>query len=139
MRNLSEEQQLEADLLLAPVHDNQDPTEGNCNSAPILPSAEAHEVVKSRKDEEWMLPCHSLLLCTHSPVFSASQRNAGMTHIEKAKDGRRIIRLPLSQVAGESFLEYCYSTLHYATRLSLGVLCELSSIGNMLQISGSSD
>ena len=123
MQNMSEEQQAAADLVLAPL---KLPEKGSpCDKA-----------TSANKSQEWMLPCHSLVLSIHSKVFAASDRHASSTATEQTEEGRRIIRLPVSQDVAHWLLLYCYGNLHNLRALDNHHLCGLAFISNMQAVSG---
>ena len=121
----------ETDMVLAPVHvDEPAETEG----AAALP--------------EWKLPCHSLILTAHSKSFAVSahaSEKAGNSSdsvflvaslkfealpAEPTKNGKKILRLPLSEQAARSFLQHLYGCLGDGKGMGLSEACQLAALSH---------
>lgn len=119
MENLSEAEIEQTDLVLAPLNESEDP---------------------DSFVDSWQLPCHSLILSSNSAVFSASKRHASCMQTEKNGEGKRVIRLPLSETAAGVLLHYCYGVMSDVdfNLLEDEQVIELAKISNMKALPGES-
>ena len=115
MKNMSEAEEQQTDLVLAP----------------LLSSAE-----ESDSEEAWQLPCHSVILSAHSAVFSASKRHSMEMQTEKTTEGKRVLRLPLTENAAEILLQYCYGVFGDVKDMTADEAFELATISNMQAMRG---
>lgn len=121
MQNLAEEQQAAADLMLAPM---------------IPAGSKVDKAATAATLEDWRLPCHSLILSTHSKAFAASQRHASSTKAEKTADGKRIVRLPICKTVALDLLRYSYGSVIDWADMHITGLCGLAFISNMQGVEG---
>ena len=117
MKHLPEQDRTAADIVLGPVVHLNGSTEAS-------------------KTPEWMLPCHSIMLSSRSPVFAASTTHAQSTGCEKTADGKRIFRLPLHKRCAVRLLQFCYGTLEDPKQLSLLEAVQLAVISDMHDLKG---
>ncbi len=123
MEHLTIKQQASADLLLA----------GACPHSDLDTSNKPG--VRSQ-DSDWMLPCHSIILSTHSGFFSACERNAESFCCTNSADGKRIVRIPFTEAAATKLLEHCYCRPGQPRCLSLAELCEMAVLSSMQEVLG---
>ena len=122
MFHLSGKQQASADLLLTGFKTDSESCDDDIDSASL--------------PQEWMLPCHSVVLSIHSGFFRALERNAEVTSHEKSECGKRIVQVHFTEAAAEKMLEYCYGVLGDISMLSLAELCEVAVMSNMQDTPG---
>lgn len=123
MKNLADTKHGVTDMILAPAHTDAlvDKTSEEDTTTPA----------------EWALPCHSIILSAHSSVFAASDRhNQNDLKTECTKDGKRIMRLPLSEQAARRLLQFLYGSACEPKTMSLSEACQLAVISDMKDIQG---
>ena len=104
--------------------------------APIRALEKIQESVEGGPDKDWELPCHSIVLSVHSPVFAASRRCVNSTCIEKNNRGKRMLRLPINKAAAERLLQFCYGTLPDLEQLTLRETTQLAVLSHMQDMPG---
>ena len=117
MKHLPSHDRATADLALGPVNLSEEPA----GTSP---------------QPDWLLPCHSIMLSSRSPVFAASMTHAGSTGFEKTADGKKILRLPLRRGCAVRLLQFCYGTLTDPQQLSLPEAVQLAVISDMQDMKG---
>ena len=113
MKNMTEAELEQADVVLAPV-----------------------ETPDEDSEDSWQLPCHSVILSAHSAVFSASKRSVGSLEAELNHEGKRILRLPLSKGAAEILLQHCYGVFDKLYDMSPEQAFELATVSDMQALKG---
>ena len=117
MKHLPSHDRATADSALGPLYMSEEPS-------------------KVSTQPEWLLPCHSIMLSSRSPVFAASTTHAQSTGCEKTADGKRIFRLPLHKRCAVRLLQFCYGTLEDPKQLSLLEAVQLAVISDMHDLKG---
>ncbi len=84
----------------------------------------------------WALPCHALMMSVHSRVFAASARHSDKLTPELTEDGKRVMRLPLSERAARKLLQLFYGCKWHADDWDLTEACQLAMLGHMKDIEG---
>ena len=116
MRNCSEAELEQTDLVLVPLIESSEEPDASVDS--------------------WQLPCHSIILSSHSPVFSASKRFASCMKTQKNAEGKRLMKIPLAKDAAEIMLQYCYGVISDIGQLTADYAVELARFSNMTAMQG---
>lgn len=120
MLNMSEEEQKLADIVLAPMED------------------ENEETTEQNEQSDWQLPCHSIILSAVSSAFAAGKQHSTSMHTEKNSNGKRVVRVPLDREAADIFLQYCYGVLSDPKALAVEDAFQLADVGHMYNMAGTS-
>lgn len=97
MGNLSDEECKEADIILAGTQEDSSEDAKTASSTP--------------PDEDWQLPCHSLMLSGVSKSLSSAKSHAREMACERNEEGKRVVRMKLTKAGATKFLFYCYGVL----------------------------
>ncbi len=123
MKHLPVTEQGSADMLLAGVPPRRDPYS---NDKPDV----------SLEENDWMLPCHSLVLSIHSAAFLRGAHTAESFSPKKSADGKRIVRVDATEAAATRLLEHCYHIPGYPSQLNLAELCEMAILSIVQEVPG---
>ena len=116
LNNLADSEH-ETDMVLAPLHLDE----------PVLDE-------RAEPIPEWSLPCHSVILSAHSKAFAVSagpsekqtRDHKDGSKIDILEEGKRVLRLPLSEQAARKLLQFIYGYSRHEEDLSLSDACQLA-------------